>query len=376
MAMCLWAFLPLNAQITEEIFESFKLQERRNVKYYVPDNYNPEHAYPLVVVLDAEYLFDQVVAASKFHSRFQGMPETLVVGIGQMERDLRWEDCAFEERSGLPGEKGKQFFEFIGLEVIPFMVSRYNVAPFKMFVGYDITANFGNYYLFKERSLFSAFISISPHLAPEMESRIPTRIAAMEQPIFYHLIVEGKTRESDPFINALDASMKQIDREGFSYYFDRYEQADELTVATYGINAAWDRTFDIFKPISPEEYREKILTSEEPVYNYLAEKYQTIETVFGFRKPVELNDIRAIYAGCRKLDDYESLKPLSDLCKKEYPETMLGFYFEGEYYEQIGEPKKALRTFEKAFGMAEIDFLTKDMALDKMDALKADFGLN
>ena len=52
--------------------------------------------------------------------------------------------------------------------------------------------------------------------------------------------------------------------------------------------------------------------------------------------------------------------------------AMTSAYF--RYYEQIGEPKKALRTFEKAFGMQEIDFLTKDMALDKMDALKADFG--
>jgi hypothetical protein len=82
----------------------------------------------------------------------------------------------------------------------------------------------------------------------------------------------------------------------------------------------------------------------------------------------------AIYAGCRKKEDTNSLKPLAELCKEQYPTTMLGFYFEGEYYEQMGEPKKALRTFEKAFGMAEIDFLTKEMALEKMDALKADFG--
>ena len=96
--------------------------------------------------------------------------------------------------------------------------------------------------------------------------------------------------------------------------------------------------------------------------------------MFGFSKPVELNDIMAIYAASRKKEDFESLKPLSDLCKKEYPETMLGFYFEAEYYEQLGEPKKALRTFEKSFQMEEIDFLTKEMALEKMDALKADFG--
>lgn len=82
----------------------------------------------------------------------------------------------------------------------------------------------------------------------------------------------------------------------------------------------------------------------------------------------------AIYAASKKKEDTESLKELANLCKKEFPDTMLGFYFEGEYYEEIGEPKKALRTFEKAFGMSEIDFLTKDMALEKIDALKADFG--
>ena len=52
----------------------------------------------------------------------------------------------------------------------------------------------------------------------------------------------------------------------------------------------------------------------------------------------------------------------------------MGFYFEGECYEHEGEAKKALRTYEKAFGMEEIDFLTKEMALEKIDALKADFG--
>jgi predicted alpha/beta superfamily hydrolase len=373
-AIGLWLTLPLHAQVKEEIFESFKLQERREVKYYIPEDYAPDKRYPLVIVLDGDYLFDQVVATTKFYSRFEGLPETLVVGISQSEGDLRDEDCAFEESTGLPVEKGKKFFEFIGMEIIPYMVSAYNVAPFKMFVGYDITANFGNYYLFKERSIFDAFISISPDLAPEMESRIPARLAALEQPVFYHLIAEGDLGSEEGRFSQMNTALKQIEKEGFTYYFDRYPEANEISIATYGIGKAWARTFDLFKPISPEEYREKILTSEEPVFNYLQNKYQSIETIFGFRKPVELNDIMAIYAGCRKKEDFQSLKPLSDLCKEEYPETMLGFYFEGEYYEKIGEPKKALRTFEKAFGMQEIDFLTKDMALDKMDALKSDFG--
>ena len=362
------------AQITQEVFESFKLQERRDIKYYIPEDYSPEKKYPLVVVLDGEYLFDQVVSNSKFYSTFQGTPETIIVGVFQNENDLRWEDCAFEEASGLPTEKGKLFFEFLGMELIPYFKTTYSTAPFSMFVGYDITANFGNYYLFKDKSLFNAFISISPYLAPEMENRVPARLSEIDQQIFYHLIASGERNDNRNSIMQLDKALKAIDKEGFNYHFDEYPTANEVSVAAYGIGKAWGSMFEIFKPISPKEYKENILTSEEPVYNYLDDKYNSIEELFGFRKEVELNDIMAIYAAIRKNNDYESLKPLSELCKEEFPSTMLGFYFEGEYYEDLGEAKKALRTFEKAFAMEEIDFLTKEMALEKMDALKADFG--
>jgi hypothetical protein len=364
----------LYAQVKQEIFESFKLQERRDVKYYFPEDYTPDKKYPLVVVLDGEYLFDQVVATSKFYSRFQGMPEAIIVGIEQSKDDLRWYDCGYDELNGLPTDKAKNFYEFLGMEIVPYLDTTYSTAPFRVFVGYDITAKFGNYFLFKDRSYFNAYFSISPLLAVDMESRVPERLNAMDQQIFYHLITESGKGDTWNALRKMDQAIKGITRDNIHYYYDEHPEANEVSVATYGIGKAWERTFEIFKPISPEQYQKEILTSDEPVFKYLQDKYDMIENLFGFRKPVVLNDIMAIYAGCRKKEDTNSLKPLAELCKEQYPTTMLGFYFEGEYYEQMGEPKKALRTFEKAFGMAEIDFLTKEMALEKMDALKADFG--
>lgn len=362
------------AQLTQEIFESFKLQERRDVQYYFPESYTAEKKYPVIVVLDGEYLFDQVVANAKFYSNFHGMPEAIVVGVNQSKDNLRLQDCGFDPDTGLPSEKGKLFFEFLGMELIPYLETKFSTAPFKMFVGYDITANFGNYYLFKDDSLFNAYISISPYLAPEMETRLPARLSAMNKKIFYQLILEGEKSENSNRVLALNQTLKDMQTDNLRYFFDQYGNADHISVATYGIGKAFDNIFGMFKPISPKEYKEKILSSDEPVFKYLEDKQASIENLFGFRKTTSLNDIMAIYAASRKKEDFESLKPLSDLCKKEYPDTMLGFYFEGEYYEQLGEPKKALRTFEKAFGMEEIDFLTKEMALEKIDALKADFG--
>lgn len=362
------------SQVTQEIFESFKLQERRDVHYYFPENMDENKKYPLIIVLDGDYLFEQVVATSKFYSRFHGMPQSIIVSINQSKNELRYEDCAFDPESGLPSEKGKSFYEFIGMELIPYLDLNYSTAPFKMIVGYDITANFMNYWLFKDNSIFDAYISISPTLAPEMETRVPMRLNTFENQIFYQLIVEGEPNRDTQKIIAMDKGIKALEKETLHYFFDEYTNADHISIATYGIGKAFDNIFGMFKPISPKEYKTQILTSEEPVYDYLENKYQGIVDIFGFNKPVELNDIMAIYAASRKKEDLESLKQLSDLCKKEYSETMLGFYFEGEYYEQLGEPKKALKTFEKSFQMKEIDFLTKEMALEKMDAIKADFG--
>lgn len=364
----------LNAQVTEEIFESFKLQERRDVHYYFPENMDDTKKYPLIIVLDGDYLFDQVVATSKFYSQFHGMPQSIVVGVNQSKDDLRYDDCAFDPESGLPSEKGKNFYEFIGMELIPYLDLNYNTAPFKMIFGYDITANFENYWLFKNNSIFDAYVSIAPTLAPEMETRVPMRLNTFENQIFYQLITDGEASKNNETILKMHEEINALEKESLHYFFDAYKNADHISVVTYGIGKSFDNIFKIFKPITPREYKTQILTSEEPVFDYLKNKYQTIVDLFGFSKPVELNDIMAIYAASRKKEDYQSLKPLSDLCKKDYPETMLGFYFEGEYYEQLGEPKKALKFFEKAFQMEEIDFLTKEMALEKMDALKADFG--
>ena len=328
--LIIWTLLlcfGLNAQVTKEIFESFKLQERRDVSYYFPEAYDKEKKYPLIVVLDGDYLFEQVVATSKFYSRFHGMPECIVVGIHQSENSIRLDDCEFDLQNGLPMEKGKLFFEFLGMEIIPYLDLNYSTAPFKMIVGYDITANFQNYWLFKDRSLFNAYINISPTLAPEMEHRVPARLEAMNQQIFYQLIMEGEKNKDTPRIMAMNESIKAIKKESLHYYYDEYQGADHTSIATYGIGKAFDNIFGMFKPISPKEYKTQILTSDEPVFNYLEDKYKTIETLFGIKKPVDLNDIMAIYAGTRKKEDVESLKPLANLCKVEFPETMLGFLF-------------------------------------------------
>ncbi|WP_340066227.1 alpha/beta hydrolase [Ascidiimonas aurantiaca] len=365
----------IRAQTVKETFESYKLNEKRELQIYIPENYSEEKTYPLIVVLDAEYLFDITVANTRFYSYWQEMPEAIVVGINQNYDNIRYEDCDYSDQNGMPQDKGNAFFEFIGLELVPYFASKYTLANFKVIIGHDVTANFSNYWLFKDNPLFDAYITLSPSFAPMMEDRLPERLSSVQNKKFYYLATsDDDIKENITRIKTLHQRLKQIENDNLKYYFDDLKGASHVSLPSYALPKALDQIFKIFKPISPEEYKKQILTMETPVFEYLENKYNTIETLFGFKRKVSLNDIMAIYAATQKKEDLPSLELLAKLSKKEYPETMLGFFFEAEYYEQMGEPKKALRTYEKAFGMPEIDFLTKDMMLDRIDALKADFG--
>ena len=52
----------------------------------------------------------------------------------------------------------------------------------------------------------------------------------------------------------------------------------------------------------------------------------------------------------------------------------LGNYYLARYYEEMGEPKKAMRTYQSAYTFEEIGGITKDFMLEKADEIKADFG--
>ncbi|SFU59381.1 hypothetical protein SAMN05216480_10910 [Pustulibacterium marinum] len=367
------AFFSAQAQFSVEEVESGILKEKRTLKIYKPVNYTEEKVYPLIIVFDADYLFEPLVANINYYSYWLEMPEAIIVGVNQ--KGIRYEDCEYSGETGLPDNKGNDFFDFVGLELIPYIESQYTIANFRVAVGHGTTANFINYYLFKDAPLFNAYINLSPTFAPQMEERIASRLGQFKEKKFYYLATaENDEKKNRTKIGNLNTMLKQVKNNQLYYYYDDFESANHNSTAVYAIPNALNKIFGIFKPITPAEYKEKILTMEEPVINYLNDKYNTIEDLFGFKKEILINDYMAIYAACKKKEDAESLRNLAELAEQDYPATMMYDYLMGEYYEQIGNPKKAVKHFQEAFAKEEIDFMTKDLAYEKMQAIKNDFG--
>ncbi|MFD2563327.1 alpha/beta hydrolase [Aquimarina rubra] len=362
-------------QVKYETFRSIKLDQNRDLKIQLPRNYekNEDKTYPVIIVLDGDHLFEPVAGNVDYFSYWEDMPESIVVGV--MQKKTREEDCRYDLASYLPEGKGAEFFEFIGQELLPYIDETYRTAQLKMIVGHDYTANFINYYLFKENPLFQAYINLSPEFAPPMHERIFNVLSGAKSDMWYYLATATNDAENikKDLIKA-NETFSTIENTEVNYYFDNFDESSHYTLVGRAIPKALETIFEMYRPISKKTYKEDILTLETSLYDYLVDIYDTTEKLYGFKRQIRVNDFIAISTAIEKKELWEELEPLGKLAIKEHPETMLGYYYLGLGYEQLGEPKKAMRAYENGFLLNEIAFLTKDYMLEKVNKIKEDFG--
>ncbi|MDC7997119.1 alpha/beta hydrolase [Gilvibacter sediminis] len=366
----------LQAQVVYEEFASERLGENRKLKIQLPRSYNSEQdkVYPIVIALDGNYLFEPVAGNVDYYSYWEDMPEAIVVGIMQTG-DQRYDDCYYDDTEFFPAETGAAFFEFVGMELIPFLDDNYRTAKFVIAVGHDFTANFINYYLFKEPPLFQGYISLSPDLAPLMDERLAERLPSIEDKIFYYLAT-GTDDVKDLMDISVDLNerLKVIDSPNLQYYFDNFEGATHYSLVGRAIPRALEQIFQVYRPISKKEYKEVLLKLPGSPYDYLMEKYATIKELFGLENTIRVKDIIAVATAAEKTQKWEALGQIAKLARSQYPDTVLGDYYLARHYEEMGEPKKAMRTYQGAYDKEEVDFITIDLMLDKADKIKEDFG--
>lgn len=366
------SFTTYAQKVTEEVF-SPKLNEKREITIGLPPSYltNPNKKYPLLIVLDGDYLFDPFQGALNYGAYWDDLPEVILVGINQNKNNERETDCTIDQSTGLPDEKGNQFFEFIGMELVAYMEKKYRIAPFRIIAGHDITAGFLNFYLYKEKPLFNAYISMSPELATAMEQNIPDRFNVLEQPIYYYQsTADGDVKKMQARIKELDNALKNITKPTINYKFDEFKGASHYSLVLHSIPNALYQFFSVYQPISTAEFSEKIAVLPSGYVDYLINKYSVLEKTLNIKMPIRINDFKAIEAAILKNKAYAEFDKLADLARKTYPKTMLSDYHMGMMYEKTGEIKKAAKAYQMAYQKEEIGDLTKDMMLDKADELK------
>jgi hypothetical protein len=360
----------LFSQRIPESIDSQKLNSQRTFNVVLPASYERdlEKKYPVLYLLDGEYLLDPFIGNLNLGNYWDDLPEMIIVSINQNYGETRYEDSKFDA-NGIPTESGANFFEFIGLELLPFVEKKYRTQGFRIIAGHDVTAGLLNIYLYKDNPVFNGYISISPEMPTEMEKRIPERLTAVSKNIFYYQAIAEKddevTREN---AKKLDENIKI--NPNFKYQFDEIKGASHYSLVGQAIPSALYFIFKGYQPISILEFKTDIVTLEKGYTKYLIEKYNYLNEKLGINIKPRLSDFKAIEAAILKNKAYPELQELSKYAEKNYPKTTLGLYHQALYYEKMGEYKKAVKEYKKAFSKEEIRELTRNFMLDREEALK------
>ena len=376
----LWllVLLPLVAiaQPNYKTIESKILRQTRDIKIQLPRNYgsNTEKTYPVIYVLDGDYLFEPVAGNVDYYSYWEDMPEAIVVGINQV--GARTGDTSYDQSNYFPVDGGADFFEFLGMELMPIIDEEYRTARFSIAVGHDITANFINYYLFKENPLFKGYINLSPDYAPEMHDRIFNALQFSEQKLWYYTATGTQDIEKlHEDINTFNNQMSELNNDLVKYYFNDFKNQNHYNLVGKAIPSALEQIFSIYRPITQYDYQQ--LIADENVtdyYEYLEKKYEEIKELYELEIKIRPNDILGISNAIIAKEEWDQLKDLAKLAEKEHPKKMLGNYLMGLYYEKEGKPKKALKEYQSGYTKEKVAFLNQDYMIQKIDQIKADFG--
>ncbi len=363
-----------HSQKTTEEVTSAKLNRTRQISISLPAAYekDPDRKFPILVVLDAEYLFDAFSGALSYANYWDDLPPMIVVGIHQNANGERFDDSAFSSETGLPEGSGANFFEFIGAELLPAIEKKYRVAPFRIIAGHDTTAGFLNFFLYKDQPIFNAYISLSPEMEAQMPERISQRLSVAKTPIFYYqATADGDVKRIRQRVEALDSAIKSASNNNVRYQLDDFKNASHYSLVLHAIPNSLYHIFSVYQPISTSEFQEKIVKLNGGYVDYLVKKYDGIEKALGIKMPVRLTDFKAIEAAILKNNAYAEFEKLADISKKNYPKSMLSDYQLGMMYEHQNDFKKAFRHYQNAFSKNEIGDLTRDMMLEKAEEMKA-----
>ena len=211
-----------------------------------------------------------------------------------------------------------------------------------------------------------AYINLSPELAPPMAERISSKLGSVNSETWYYLATASNDADQiKKSVLELHDQVSPLENENLHYTFDNFDESSHYTLVARGIPRALEVIFARYRPISKKTYKEEILNLETSKYDYLVDLYDTTQKLYGIKRQIRVNDFLAVSTAMEKNEEWEELEKLGNLAIKEYPESMLGYYYQGIAYEQLGEPKKALRAYESGFLLKEEAFLTKDYMLDK-----------
>jgi hypothetical protein len=222
----------------------------------------------------------------------------------------------------------------------------------------------------KEDFDFKAYVAISPDFKGTIKEQLINRMKSLNAEAYFYMA----TSDNDvPYIRSsvmqAHQNISDVENAQLTYHFDDFSGESHYTLVGSAISRAFDKVFDIYKPLSPEELQEKVLPYDGPLDKYLIERYRHIEQLFGIKKPITEEEIGKVAEIAEEREDLESILRLGKLSEKLYPDSPQGVYYLALHADRNGKRKKATKLYQRALNMGESPVIDKEYIMSLVEEI-------
>ena len=366
----------LNVSRINDTITSKYLNEKRSLEIQLPRSYyvKSEKNYPLMIVLDGDYMFNIVAGSVDYLSYWGDIPENLVVGINQ--KNSRFDDSSvLDNITYTPISSTASFYDFIINEIIPYFSENYRISNFRIIVGQERTANFANFFLLKQNPQIRGVISISPKISKNMNRYLVGNLSKINSKIVYTLSSSKRDFESIfKNVSELKISLDSIENKNFKFKSLIFDNENHYILPSVSVPKSIRSTYSMYSDIDKVEYDSIISKLDKSPIEYLKNRYKRIKDFYDEDKTISINDFMAIEEYIEENEFFNLYNDLSELAKQEHPGTVLASYYKGRFMEETGDPEKAMYIYRSAYNMMEVEGLTKEYLLQLAESIKEDFN--
>ena len=190
-------------------FYSESLGMDRVISLSKPHSYDSNKRYPVIYVLDGDYLFNFTTGQVQINSYWDKYPESIIVGVSHLgnrnELNVSSED--------------NSFLQFFTDDLIKYINHNYSTCGYNILISHSFSGRFSNQVLLYRPDLFDAFVNVSPSIQNELLLDVDSVIGNSTKNLYYYLCTSSEDLKVHIEL-AFNTRNKLISRISYLFHFD------------------------------------------------------------------------------------------------------------------------------------------------------------
>ena len=235
------SFSQVQSNLQNHILFSSYLEEYRGISISTPANYqNTDKTYPVLFVLDGEWVFDFAVSCVDFLSndKMGQIPQMIVVGIPNTNRN---KDLGLNRGSDV---SSNTFLKFLEEELIPFVNKNYRSNDFNLLYGWASGAGICRRMMHERPKLFDAYLESASGMDINSLAFASSQLGYQSFTNTYHYMsTEATSTYQVAGLKQYDQLLDSLKPRGLKWKVDIREDAGRLDLLSQGLSGGLNFVF-------------------------------------------------------------------------------------------------------------------------------------